>query len=64
MGAFIVAGIIFAATVVISIFVSYANSMSSAPSQDAVVSPGSIFVTGTILAIIVASTHWLATFGW
>jgi hypothetical protein len=62
----ILAVVIFIGTVVISLFMLLAASMSDNPS--AADSMGSsiigTFVGGTIVAILVGASHWLPHIGW
>jgi hypothetical protein len=62
MGAFIVAGLIMVGTVLLSLFVGFAESMATAPRYDN--SPLVVFAVGTALSVLVAATHWLPHIGW
>lgn len=63
MGAFIIAGIIFGLTLVACILMVFAAGMSDAPSQDSVpVVP--TFIGGTIIAALVAASHWMPHINW
>ena len=63
MLAFIIAGIVFVGTLVICAFIFFADMMSDAPSE-----PGIPFLTpfiiGTIIAVLIAASHWLPHLGW
>lgn len=64
MGAFIVAGLIFAGTIGLSVLMMFAAGMSDSPSASKDVPVVSTFVTGTSIAAVVAATHWLPHIGW
>lgn len=55
--AFAIAGIIFVVTLIITVFVAFANGMSDAPGAT-VGSPLRILVIGTIIAVLVAASHY------
>lgn len=62
MAAFIIAGIVFVVTILISAFMLFAAGMSDNTSESVPVT--STFVTGTIIAILIATSHWLPHIGW
>lgn len=61
MGAFILGGLVLAASVVIAIFVAFAQGMATAPHYDE--SPIYIAIGGAFLAVAIMATHWLHM-GW
>lgn len=63
MGAFIVAGCVFILGLVIAIISELARGMATAPSMiQSNFWP--ILITGTILSVIIASTHFIPAIGW
>ena len=64
MLAFILAGIIFVGTLVVSALMIFAAGMSDSPSASANVPVLSTFITGTIIAALVAASHWLPHISW
>lgn len=62
--AFVLAGIVFVVTLLISSVLLFASGMSDSPSASADVPVLSTFITGTIIAILIAASHWLPHFGW
>lgn len=64
MGAFIVAGVIFVGTILLSLLMLFAAGMSDSPSEAENVPVISTFVTGTIIAALIAASHWLPHIGW
>jgi hypothetical protein len=62
MGAFIVAGLIFAATVFISIVVLFADGMSDTRG-DGGTSAGWVFGSSTVISALVLGNHW-SHIGW
>jgi hypothetical protein len=63
MGAFIVAAIVFVLTCVVCFIAGFANMMSDAPtSRGEPVLP--IFVTGTVIAAVIAFSHYMPHIGW
>jgi hypothetical protein len=64
MGAFIIAGIVAVITIIISLLMLFAAGMSDAPSAVAKVPVTSTFVTGMVIAGLIAATHWLPHIGW
>jgi hypothetical protein len=62
MVAFIVAGIIFAGTCLASVLIVFADGMSDAPSTS--IDPAPVFVTGTVIAALIAASHWFPHIGW
>lgn len=64
MGAFIIAGIIFIGTALISIVMIFAAGMSDSPSASENVPIKTTFFTGTIISILIAASHWLPHIGW
>ena len=66
MGAFIVAGIVFIATVGISFIMIFAAGMSDNPSASQEVGRQALgtFLTGCVIAGIIAGTHWMPSIGW
>lgn len=59
MLAFIIAGIVFAGTVALSLLMLFAAGMSDSPSAAAGVPVTSTFIIGTVIAALIAATHWL-----
>lgn len=64
MGAFIIAGIVALVTLVISALMLFAAGMSDSPSAAANVPVTSTFITGMIIAALIAATHWMPHIGW
>lgn len=64
MVAFILAGIVFAFTLVISAMMLLAAGMSDSPSASTNVPVVSTFVTGTIITVLIAMSHWLPHLSW
>lgn len=63
MGALIVAGIIFALALAWAVLNEMARGMAAAPSMH----PNNFWwhlIPGTVLAALVAATHWLPHIGW
>lgn len=56
MGAFVLAAIILVGTICLAVFVAFAEGMATAPQYDNL--PRNIFVSGVIIAMGVASSHW------
>lgn len=54
---FVVAAIIFVVTAVVSLLVAFGNMMSDAPGVNGG-NPWPTLVGGTLLALVVASSHW------
>ena len=64
MVAFILAGIVFVATLAVSALMVFAAGMSDSPSASANVPVVSTFVTGTIIAALIAASHWMPHLAW
>lgn len=64
MLAFILAGLVFIGTLVVCAFMLFAAGMSDSPSAAANVPVTSTFVIGTIIAALIAASHWLPHIGW
>lgn len=64
MGAFIIAGIVFVITVLISLVMLFGAGMSDSPSAAASVPVKATFITGTVIALLIAASHWLPHIGW
>lgn len=64
MLAFIFAGIVFAGTLVVSVVMIFAAGMSDSPSAAENVPVLSTFITGTIIAGLIAASHWLPHLSW
>jgi hypothetical protein len=64
MLAFIFAGIVFVGTLVVCAIMLFAAGMSSAPSASGEVPVVSTFITGTIIAVLIAASHWLPHLSW
>ena len=64
--AFIIAGIVFLISLGIFLFIYIASMMSDSPSAsaDASSTATSVLIGGTIVAVLIASTHYLPHFGW
>lgn len=61
---FIFAGIVFVGTCVACFIMVLAASMSDSPEAAANVPVRSTAVTGTIIALLIAASHWLPHIGW
>lgn len=64
MGAFILAGIVAIATLVLSGIMLFAAGMSSSPNASDNVPIASTFFVGMILAALIAASHWMPSIGW
>lgn len=64
MVAFIIAGFVFVGTVALSGLMLFAAGMSDAPSESADKSPLWTFIIGTVLAALIAASHWLPALSW
>lgn len=64
MGAFILAGIVAVGTLALSALLLFANGMAAAPSASNAIAVGPVFWGGTILAALIAASHWLPHIGW
>lgn len=66
MGAFVVAGIVAVITILITLFMLFAAGMSDAgyAARDAEHQAIGVFLTGMIIAALIAATHWLPHIGW
>lgn len=64
MLAFIIAGVVFAGTILLSVLMLFAAGMSDSPSASADVPVVSTFITGTIIAALIAASHWLPHVAW
>jgi hypothetical protein len=64
MVAFILAGIVFAGTLVVSALMVFAAGMSDSPSASANVPVLSTFITGTVIAALIAASHWMPHLSW
>jgi hypothetical protein len=64
MLAFILAGIIFVGTLAVSALMMIGASMSDSPSASADVPVLSTFITGTVIAALVAASHWMLHISW
>jgi hypothetical protein len=63
MGAYIVAGFVFAITCLVCCAIVFANGMAPAPgTNDTPILPA--FVVGAVIAVLVAATHFLPHIGW
>jgi hypothetical protein len=62
MGAFIVAGVVFTITVLLSLLMLFAAGMSDQPGAES--GAGGVFVGGTILSALILATHWMPSIGW
>jgi hypothetical protein len=62
MGAFIIAGIAFAITIVVTVVTFGAASMSETGLDGP--NPFVPLATGTIISALIAATHWLPHIGW
>ena len=64
MVAFILAGIVFVGTLVLSALMLFAAGMSDNPTASANVPVLSTFITGAIIAVLIAASHWLPHLAW
>jgi hypothetical protein len=64
MGAFILAGVIFIATVVVAVLVLFGNAMSDNPADNSSGGFIAVFVVGTALSCLVLASHWMPAIGW
>ncbi len=64
MGAFILAGIVFVGTLLVSGLMLFAAGMSDNPSAAADVPVKSTFFIGMTCAGLIAATHWMPHIGW
>lgn len=62
MGAFIVAGLIFIATILLCLLQLFAAGMASSGTHES--GAGITFTIGVSVALLVAATHWLPRIGW
>ena len=62
MGAFIIAGLVFVGTLVLCAFMAFAAGMSTTGNSDVPV--GATFITGTVIAALIAGSHWMPHIGW
>lgn len=63
MIAFILAGIVFVGTLAYCALMILAAGMSDSPSAAADIHPLPVFIGGTIIAALIAASHWLHI-GW
>jgi hypothetical protein len=63
MGAFIIAGIVFAVTVLATVAIIFADGMSDAPSVQGI-SPWPTLIGGSVISAMIAATHWMPHIGW
>lgn len=61
---FIFAGIVFVGTLLACVLQLFAAGMSDAPSVDGMPNVTGTLVTGTIIALLIAASHWLPHIGW
>jgi uncharacterized membrane protein len=64
MIAFILAGLVFVGTLVLCALMLFAAGMSDSPGAAANVPVTSTFITGTIIAVLIAISHWLPHLSW
>ena len=63
MGAFIIAGLIFAITLALSALVLFGDAMSDTTGQGGT-SAGWVLGGGILIAALVLASHWLPHIGW
>lgn len=63
MGAFIVAGVVFAIALALAVLSELARGMATAPSMHAS-NFFPILIPGVGLSLLIAATHWLPNIGW
>lgn len=62
MGAFILAGLVFVGSLAAAFLVGFAEGMASAPVYTD--TPLHILIGGSVLAVVIAATHWMPHIGW
>lgn len=62
MGAFIIGGLFFLATLAFCLLFSMAYGMSDAPSYRE--SPMPYLITGSIISALIIASHWMPHIGW
>jgi hypothetical protein len=62
MWAFIVAGVVFVGTLAACGMILLGDAMS--PTGTGGMSPWPTFIAGSVLAVLIAASHWLPHFGW
>lgn len=63
MGAFIIAGLVFVITVVLSVLTLFGDAMNDTRG-DGGTSAGWVLGIGTICAALIAASHWMPNVGW
>lgn len=64
MGAFILAGIVFVLTIIATVLILFGNMMSDNVADGNSGAFIGVFVTGTVISVVIAATHWLPHIGW
>lgn len=62
MGAFIIGGVVFVATLLLALLQVYAAGMSDAPGASS--GAGSTLIAGSVIAALIIASHWLPHIGW
>lgn len=62
MWAFIIAVIVFVGSIFVAFVVAYAQDMADAPVYDN--TPLTFLICGTVLAVLIAASHWFPHLGW
>jgi ABC-type antimicrobial peptide transport system permease subunit len=62
MWAFIIAGIVLVGSVLLALFIAFAQGMATAPSYDD--TPRNTMIGGAIIAALIAGSHWFPHLGW
>ena len=62
VGAFILAGVVFAGTLAVCILIIFADMMSDSPSAS--ISPTPVFIGGTVISAFILASHWMPHIGW
>jgi uncharacterized membrane protein YdcZ (DUF606 family) len=63
MGAFIIAGIVFAVTIGATVLIVFADGMSDAPSMQGI-SPWPTLIGGSLISAMILASHWMPQIGW
>jgi hypothetical protein len=64
MGAFILAGMVFVATILLSLLTLLGNGMSDNVADNNSGSFIIVFAVGTIISVLILGSHWAPNIGW